>query len=69
MWVKEKLAAFYVKVCSAFSLKSLILSVLLFRSLIYLKFISVYAIREYSNFILMTISLKNLHTVLHSGCY
>ena len=57
-WVKEKLATFYVKVCSAFSLKSLILSVLLFRSLIYLEFIFMYAVRQCSNFILMIISQK-----------
>ena len=68
MGVKEKLATFYVKVCSAFSLKSFILSVLLFRSLIYLEFIFVYSVREYSNFILIHF-FKNLHTVLHSGCY
>ena len=65
-WVKEKLAAFYVKVCSAFSLKRFILPVHLFRSLVYLEFISVYAVREYANFILMTISLKTC-SVLHSG--
>ena len=57
-WVKEKLAAFYVKVCSAFSLKHFMLSVLLFRSLIYLGFIFVYAVRQYFNFIFMTILKK-----------
>ena len=57
-WVKEKLATFYVKVYSAFFLKNFILSVLLFGSLIYLEFIFVYTVREYSNFILIAISKK-----------
>ena len=59
-WVKEELATFYVKVYSAFFLKSFILSVLLFRSLIYLEFIFVYTVRECSNFILITVSKKKL---------
>ena len=53
-WVKEKLATFYVKVYSAFFFKNFILSVLLFGSLF------VYNFREYSNFILITISKKKL---------
>ena len=50
--VKEKLAAFYVKVCSAFSLKSFILSVRWVFNLFVVFF--VYAVREYSNLILIS---------------
>ena len=51
-WIRKELAAFYVKVCALF-LKSFIVSVLLFRSLIYLEFIFVYGVREHSDFILI----------------
>ena len=54
-WIKKELAAFYIKVCSLF-LKSFIVSVLLFRSLISLEFIFVYGVREHSNFILIFIA-------------
>ena len=53
--MKKKLAAFYVKVYSAFFLKSFIVFVLLFRPLIYLQFIFVY-VREPSNCILIFIA-------------
>ena len=54
-WIKKELAAFYVKVCSLF-LKSFIVSVLLFGSLISLEFIFVYGVMEHSNFILIFIA-------------
>ena len=54
-WIKKELAAFYVKVCSLF-LKSFIVSVLLFGSLISLEFIFVYGGMEHSNFILIFIA-------------
>ena len=50
-WIKKELA-FYAKACTLF-LKSFIVSVLLFRSLIYLEFIFVYGVREHSDFILI----------------
>ena len=40
-----------------FSSKSFLGSVLIFRSLIYFKFIFVYGVREYSDFILMLIAV------------
>jgi len=55
-WVRKEFAAFYVKACYALFLKSFIVSVLLFRSLIYLEFISVYA----SGSILIAFSLSFL---------
>ena len=45
-WIKKELAACYVKVCSAFFLKSFIVSVHLFRPLIYLQLIFVCGIRS-----------------------
>ena len=54
-WIKKELAAFDVKVHALF-LKSFIVSVLLFRSLISLEFIFVYGVREHSNFILIFIA-------------
>ena len=65
-WIKKELAAFYVKACARF-LTIFIVSVLLFRSFIYLEFIFVYGVREHPNFILIFI-LRNLPGVLHSGC-
>ena len=59
-------ATFYVKVCSTIFLKNFIASVLLFRPLIYLQFIFVYGVREYSKFILIFM-LRNLPSVPHSG--
>ena len=56
--MKKELAAFYVKVCSAFFLKNFIVSVLLFRPLIYLKFIFVY-VRKSSNCILIFIAKES----------
>ena len=50
-WIKKEVDAFYVKACSL--LKSFIVSVLLFRSLICLEFIFVYGVREHSDFILI----------------
>ena len=58
MWLKRELVEFYVKKCSVFFLKSLIICVFLFRSLIYLEFIFMYAVMEKSNFILIIISKK-----------
>ena len=55
-WIKKEVDAFYVKACSL--LKSFIVSVLLFRSLISLEFIFVYGARELSNFILIFIAQK-----------
>ena len=49
-WIKKERAAFYVKACSRF-LKSFTVPVLLFRSLTYLEFVSVYGVREHSDFI------------------
>ena len=54
--MKKELAPFYVKVYSAFFLKSFIVSVLLFRPLTYLQFIFVYGVRESSNCILIFIA-------------
>ena len=54
----KKLAAFYVKVYSAFFLKSFIVSVPLFRPLIYLQFIFVY-VRESSNCIFIFIAKES----------
>ena len=54
-WIKKELASFYVKACALF-LKSFIVSVLLFRSLICMELIFVYGVREHSNFILIFIA-------------
>ena len=54
-WIKKELAAFYANTCALF-LKSFIVSVLLFRSLICLEFIFVYSVREHSNFILIFVA-------------
>ena len=54
-WIKKELAAFDVKACALF-LKSFIVSVLLFRSLIYLEFIFVYGVKEHPNCILIFIA-------------
>ena len=51
-------AELYVKVCSAFFLKSFIVSLLLFRSLICLEFLFLYGVREYSNSIFIFIAKK-----------
>ena len=51
-WIKEDLAAIYVKEClSFFHCKSFIVSGLIFRSIIHFEFIFVYDVRECSNFI------------------
>ena len=63
---QKELAAFYVKACSAFSLKSFIVSVLLFRSLICLEFILCRLLG--SSLISFSFSLlSKLHAVLQSG--
>ena len=52
----EDLALIYGIVCSKFSSKSFIVSVLTFRSLIHFEFIFVYGVRKCSNFILLHVS-------------
>ena len=61
-WITKELAAFDVKVHALF-LKSFIVSVLLFRSLICLEFIFVYDVKEHLNCILI-LMLRNLPGVL-----
>ena len=46
----------YVRVCSTFSSKSIIVYGLTFRSLIHFEFISVYGVRKCSSFILLHIA-------------
>ena len=53
---KKNLLRFMSKCILLFSLEIFILSVLLFRSLVCLEFIFVYAVRQYSNFIIMIVS-------------
>ena len=48
----------YVRECSMFSSKSLIVSGLTFRSLIHFEFIFVYGVRKYSNFILLYVAVQ-----------
>ena len=64
---KKNLSHFMSKCILLFFLKNFILSVLLFGSLIYLEFIFVYTVREYSNFILITISKKKPCTLFFIG--
>ena len=58
MWVREDLAAIYVRECSLFSSKSFIVSVLTFRSLIHFEFIFVCGVRECSNFLLLHVAVQ-----------
>ena len=51
-WVKRELAAFYVKACFAFFPQEFHIIILYLG--LYLEFIFVYAVREYSNFILIS---------------
>ena len=48
----------YVKECSMFSSKSFLVSGLAFRSLIHFKFVLVYGIRNYSNFIILHVAVQ-----------
>ena len=48
-WIKKELATFYVKACALF-LKSFVVPALLFSPLICLAFVSVYDVRQHSNF-------------------
>ena len=58
-WVLKDLALIYVIECSAcVFLKSFIVSGLIFRSLIYFKFIFVYGITKCSNFILLHVAVQ-----------
>ena len=57
---KKELASAYV---CCFPQEFHYIYILLFRSLIYLEFIFVYAVRQYSNFILMTILKKPAFTL------
>ena len=56
--VLEDLALIYGIVCSKFSSKSFIVSVLTFRSLIHFDFIFVYGFRKCSNFILLHVAVQ-----------
>ena len=58
-WIKNYLAAIYVRVCSAVVFfKNFIVYGLTFRSVIHFEFIFVYSVREYSNFILLHVAVQ-----------
>ena len=57
-WIQKDTAVIYIKECSMFSSKSLIVSGLTFRSLIHFDFIFVYGVRECSNLILLHVAIQ-----------
>ena len=57
-WIPKDIAMIYVKKCSMFSSRSLIISSLAFRYLIYLELIFVYSVRECCNFIFLQAAVQ-----------
>ena len=55
---KKDTAAIYVSVLPMFSSKSFIVSGLTFRSLVHFEFMFLYAVRKYSNLILLNVAVQ-----------